>query len=302
MSNATSSRDLGPPQYGDSSAQLNTWYAPGAMRAPRRSQLEAMSTSKSSNPKPTGWQRCRQAVSTGKLPQRQVEEMKRTTLGRAGSTLGFSQDPELPLRSKGQLKGGELSWTRVNAFFSALAPERPVLEQTTGPPSVRELEKQRNLFSTAQVPWLGRNKAPRDDDLEMLVKVLVHALQKTHRDEPSHAFKMLHNPHREQHNFCRADLMDAKEAVAAAETRLRRRVLSALERYPLCNVGELVSCDPFTWTRISDCLGGLNHSFAVRSAQLLLTSNQVRTVDRAVYHAAACPRQRPVDRGRVLYL
>jgi len=171
------------------------------------------------------------------------------------------------------------------------------------PPSKADLELQRQMcFSTAKVPWLGAKKAPKDSGLEMLVKALCSAIQETRAGRSSsskaHDFEMPYNPHRASHNF--AGMYRAQEATA--EEKLRRQVLRALEKQPLCDVGELMACDPTTWHQISERLGGLSQGVAVRHALQFLETSAVRPVDRAVYHAASNTRQRTVDRGRMAYM
>jgi len=229
----------------------------------------------------------------------------RNRMSRAGSEQIFQ-----PHHSNGVLPktSGGVAWNQLNAFFQTIEPARRVLptedemQEELLPPSVGELEMQRACFSTATVPWLGRRKAPKDDNLEVLVKALMTAVKETQHATPVHVFSMLHNPHRENHNFTKELVLSDQQNAAVAENKLRRRVLLALERFPLCSVGDLVSCDADTWRSISQSLGGLNHALAVRSTQNLLISNQVRPVDRAIYHAASGRSQRPVDRGRKMYV
>lgn len=204
------------------------------------------------------------------------------------------------------------TWADLNGFFESTigperGPERRAFEDrsqssSTMPPSVDELELQRQCFATAKVPWLNRIRPPKDDKLDMVVNALMSAMKETQHSGALHSFKTPYNPHRDHHNFSRAITLSDEENAKVVETKLRRRVLSALERCPLCSLAELVACDRATWTRISDLLGGLNHSLAVRSAQMLMATNKVRPVERAIHHAASCPRQRVVDKGRLCYV
>lgn len=202
------------------------------------------------------------------------------------------------------------TWADLNGLFtSTIEPERRPLEErsrswSTMPPSRDELELQRQCFATAKMPWLVKQKmAPKDANLDLVVNALMNAMKETtHHSGSLHSFKTPYNPHRATHNFSRAISLSDEDSAKVVETKLRRRVLSALEGFPLCNLAELVACDRATWTRISDVLGGLNHALAVRSAQILMTTNKVRSVERAIHHAASCPRQRTVDRGRLMYV
>jgi len=201
------------------------------------------------------------------------------------------------------------TWADLNKLFTTtIEPERRPLEDrsqswSTIPPNRDELELERQCFATAKLPWLNRHRAPKDDKLDMVINALMNAMKETHHSAPGHrSFKTPYNPHRDHHNSSRAISLSDEDSAKVAETKLRRRVLVALEQFPLCNLAELVACDRATWTRISDIIGGLNHALAVRNAQILMTTNKVRPVERAIHHAASCPRQRNVDRGRLMYV
>lgn len=171
-------------------------------------------------------------------------------------------------------------------------------------PSKAELEHQRQAcFSTQRLPWLGRKKPPKEAGVDLLVKALVMAMQEAGKipgGPPLHDFRMAYNPHRDGHNH--SEIVKSSRPVEGDAVKLRRQVLKGLERYPLCDIRELLACDPDTWLHLSRCLGGLAHGQAVRCAMSLLASADVRPVDRALYHAAVSQRQRSVDRGRQVFV
>jgi hypothetical protein len=191
-------------------------------------------------------------------------------------------------RHNSELDRTALPWEKREWF------EQP---RTPTPPSVAELAEQRQLFfSTAKLPWLKTAaKVPKDSELEIVVKALTHALEDQMRGRPDHGFRMVTNEHRDKHNF-----QDLNPKITPNEVKTKRRVLIALERHPLGTVGELVGCDPDEWLKLSKMLGGLSHGVAVRKAMLLVSSPEVTSIQRGVFHAAASRnKQRTVDRGRM---
>lgn len=187
--------------------------------------------------------------------------------------------------------------TTALPFPGASRPRAP-----TPPPSIAELEMQRACFSTAKLPWLSAKKPPKDGDIEVLVKALMNAIQEGKDADVTalhrvHDFPMAYHPARETQNF--GGMYARKEGT---ELKLRRKVLRVLEQEPICDIGELLACNPDTWAKISGMLGGLSHGVAVRNAMHLMYSPSVRQVDRAVCQAALCQRQRIVDRGHVVFM
>lgn len=220
--------------------------------------------------------------------------------------------------------GPECSQTFWRTKSSAALPTSDRVEKTSmrtpsehpseAPPSVGELEMMRFGFETAKLPWIHSKRPPKDDNLDILVKALCLAVQdekKTNERGPrepqplkTFEFTQNYNANRATNNYNPGGThsLNDKELVQHHEKKIRRRVLRALERYPLCDVGELYACDSATWHCISESLGGLSHGLAVRNAMNIMTTSAVQPLVRASYHAAACHRQRVVDRKRVVYM
>jgi len=180
-------------------------------------------------------------------------------------------------------------------------------------PSVGELEMMKFGFATAKLPWIHNKRPPKDDNLDILIKAMCLAVQdekkmleRGPREQPLTIFEFaqIENPNRATNNYNPGGthLLNDAELVQHNSKKIRRRVLRALERYPLCDVGELYACDSATWHCISECLGGLSHGVAVRNAMNLMATTAVQPLVRASYHAAACHRQRVVDRKRMVYM
>lgn len=229
----------------------------------------------------------------------------------------FKAKRSLPMIFSG---GPECSQTFWRTKSSATLPKSDRGERTPSEhpseaalPSVGELEMMRFGFETAKLPWIHSKRPPKDDNLDILVKALCLAVQdekkmleKGPREKPLKIFEFpqIENPNRATNNFVKGGthLLNDEELVQHNSKKIRRRVLLALERYPLCDVGELYACDSATWHCISECLGGLSHGVAVRNAMNIMTTTAVQPLNRASYHAASCHRQRVVDRKRMVYM
>lgn len=186
-----------------------------------------------------------------------------------------------------ELERTALPWERREWF------ETP---RTPTPPSVAELQHQRDMcFSTAKLPWLTRmSKKPTDTDLQIVIRAMVDGIEDQMRSKPDHTFRMITNPHRDGHNF-----QDLSPKMMTHDEKVRRRVLRALHKHPLADVGELVGCPPDKWHEISQLLGGLSHGVVVQKAMRRVHSTEMKQIERARFQAAGClHKQRSVDRGR----
>lgn len=229
----------------------------------------------------------------------------------------FKAKKSLPVIFNG---GPECSQTFWRTKSSAAVPKSHLAERTPSEhpseaaPSVGELEMMRVGFATAKLPWIHSKRPPKDDNLDILVKALCLAVQDEKKmlergpraPQPLKTFEFtqIENPNRATNNYNPGGThtLTDEELVQHNNKKIRRRVLRALERYPLCDVGELYACDSATWHCISEALGGLSHAAAVRNAMNMMTTTAVQPLNRASYHAAACHRQRIVDRKRMVYM
>lgn len=173
------------------------------------------------------------------------------------------------------------------------------LPRMPSPPGMMEMRQQKQMFSTAKMPWLTAKKAPKDDGLEVLVKVLMEAIKDVKLEAPEHGFTQPYNPARATHNFHKED--SAVSSQIGKDKQLRRHILKALAKSPICDVGDMLGCDEKRWASVSKSLDGLGHAMAVRAAMRVQASPGVRPVDRAIYQTALGGRVKNVDRGRVCY-
>lgn len=170
--------------------------------------------------------------------------------------------------------------------------ERP---WTSTAPDVNDMQHTLSV-STAKLPWMEKAlKVKSHSELEMVIRAIVEGVEDQMRSRPDHGFKAPFNPHRaaeEGHQRLLAKRDPKTE-------KIRQRVLMALYRYPLADVGELVGCNLQKWQSISQFLGGVSHGVVVQKA-MMLSSVDMKHVERARFHAAGSVNcQRASDRGRV---
>lgn len=146
-----------------------------------------------------------------------------------------------------------------------------------------------NILSISHVPDNGvvdrALKLRTQDDLELLVQVLCSMTSSEKPEELRH-FRQPYNAHR--HTVSNAVSSD----------RRRKQVLSALQKYPLCNIYDLARCSPRRWSGISRELGGASHGTAMRLATEYVQKSMC-PLDRASFWTSVGTRTKVIDHGRI---
>lgn len=117
-------------------------------------------------------------------------------------------------------------------------------------------------------------------NMDLLVDVLVSAMREDRPMDLRH-FRQPYNPNRHA---------QAGDPAQLTPERRRKKVLQALEKYPLCDLYDLATCQREYWSDISRELGGLPHSVAMKYA-MEAVQQEMPPMDRAAFWTAVGTRQ-----------